>query len=507
MDDHLARMAEEFGDRTAFAVVDVGSMTFAEWDGAANAMARRLVDAGLEPGARVGIHLRPELALHWLVSYSAAHRAGGVAVPMNPRLAPAEVAHMLEHSGATAVVADGDLLRSDGEIGAGRLVALIDAGAEGGTPPPDSPVLSWGEVTSGDRTSFQVPRESEDLADILYTSGTTGRPKGVAVRHSNGSMIGAVEPNWSGAGWVHASPLFTFAGIALVYTPMKLGLQVIYQPRFDADRWLRVVEEEHPMAVFLVPTMAHLLIDHPRFADADLSSVQMCSVGSAPLAPFVVERLQEKMPDALVSNNYGMTEAGSAYCVMPKGEAVKRPAQWARSPRPRWCASSTSTTSRCPPTRWARYGCRCPGASASTSRTPRRRPRCGGTAGWSPVTSASSMRTATSTSWAAPRTSSSVVATTSTPPTSSTPWCSMTAVKEVAVVGAPHPVLGEDVVAFVVLHPGAEADSEELRAFGLEYLADYKVPRQFVFIDELPRNPTGKVVKPELRARVAGTPA
>ena len=84
-------------------------MTFAEWDGAANAMARRLVEAGLEPGARVGIHLRPELALRWLVSYSAAHRAGGVAVPMNPRLAPAEVAHMLEHSGATAVVADGDL--------------------------------------------------------------------------------------------------------------------------------------------------------------------------------------------------------------------------------------------------------------------------------------------------------------------------------------------------------------------------------------------------------------
>ena len=63
MDDHLARMAEEFGDRTAFAVVDGGSMTFAEWDGAANAMARRLLAVGLEPGARVGIHLRPEIGV------------------------------------------------------------------------------------------------------------------------------------------------------------------------------------------------------------------------------------------------------------------------------------------------------------------------------------------------------------------------------------------------------------------------------------------------------------
>ena len=64
------------------------------------------------------------------------------------------------------------------------------------------------------------------------------------------------------------------------------------------------------MAVFLVPAMAHLLLDHPGFDDADLSSVQICSVGSAPLAPFVLERLQERMPQAMVSNNYGMTEAG-----------------------------------------------------------------------------------------------------------------------------------------------------------------------------------------------------
>jgi acyl-CoA synthetase (AMP-forming)/AMP-acid ligase II len=77
------------------------------------------------------------------------------------------------------------------------------------------------------------------------------------------------------------------------------------------------------------------------------------------------------------------------------------------------------------------------------------------------------------------------------------------AVAEVAVVGAPHAVLGEDVVAFVVLHGGSEVDGEALRAYGLEYLADYKVPRQFHFVDELPRNATGKVIKPELRARLA----
>ena len=83
MDEHLARMAAEFGDRTAFEVVDVGSMTFAEWDGMANAMARGLVEAGLSPGDRVGIHLHPESALRWLVSYTAAHRAGGLSPAWN----------------------------------------------------------------------------------------------------------------------------------------------------------------------------------------------------------------------------------------------------------------------------------------------------------------------------------------------------------------------------------------------------------------------------------------
>jgi len=77
------------------------------------------------------------------------------------------------------------------------------------------------------------------------------------------------------------------------------------------------------------------------------------------------------------------------------------------------------------------------------------------------------------------------------------------AVREVAVVGAPHPVLGEDVVAFVVLHPGAQTDADALREFALGHLADYKVPRRYVFVDALPRNATGKVVKPELKARLA----
>jgi acyl-CoA synthetase (AMP-forming)/AMP-acid ligase II len=503
MDEHLGRMASEFGDRTAFSVVDVGTMTFAEWDGAANALARRLLDAGLEPGGRVGIHLQPEHALRWLVSYSAAHRAGGVAVPMSPRLAPAEVAHVLAHSGARAVVAAGDLVAQDLESGGGNLAVLIDAGAEGSGA--TAPILAWDEAVTGDRSPFQAPREKEDLADILYTSGTTGRPKGVAVRHSNGQMVGSVEPNWTGGGWLHSSPLFTFAGIALVYTPMKFGLQVIYQPRFDADRWLRVVEEERPVSVFLVPAMAHLLIDHPRFDEADLSCVQLCSVGSAPLAPYVVERLQAKMPDALVSNNYGMTEAGTAYAIMPQGEAVKRPGSVGQIAPPAVVKIVGDDGDPLPAGEVGEVRLQVPGrqreyyndpeATAETWRD-----------GWL-ITGDLGKLDGDGYLYIVGRSKDVIIRGGNNVHATDVEHALVQheAVKEVAVVGAPHPVLGEDVVAFVVLQPEVTASSDQLREFGLAQLADYKVPRQFVFVDALPRNPTGKVVKPELRARLAET--
>ncbi len=507
MDEHLGRMAQEFPDKVAFEVVDVGALTFAEWDGAANAMARRLLEAGLEPGGRVGLHLHPELALRWLVSYSATHRAGGVAVPMNPRLAPAEVGHVLSHSGATAVVTDGDLVQADLDSAGGQLITLIDAGTESGTSTtgPTS-VQGWSDAVAGDRSPFQAPRQDDDLADILYTSGTTGRPKGVAVRHSNGSMIPAVEPTWTGAGWVHASPLFTFAGIALVYTPMKMGLQVIYQPRFDAGRWFEVVETQRPVAVFLVPAMAHLLIDHPHFADADLSSVAMCSIGSAPLAPFVLERLQEKLPEAVVSNNYGMTEAGSAYCIMPQGEAVKRPGSVGKIAPPAVVRIVDENEVPLPADAVGEVRLQMPGrqreyyndpdASSATWRD-----------GWV-ITGDLGKLDADGYLYIVGRSKDVIIRGGNNVHATDVEHVLVQhdAVKEVAVVGAPHPVLGEDVVAFVVLHEGAQADGEQLRAFGLEHLADYKVPRQYVFIDALPRNPTGKVVKPELKARLADVP-
>ncbi len=500
--EQLHAMAELFGDETAYKVVGGESQTFAEWDAGASRLARGLIERGVSPGDRAVIHLDPANALRWMVAYAAIHRAGAVAVPMNHQLTQPEVERMLAHCGAQAGFVEESLLdRYSGKRPAALVTVPAASSEDDGVSTGDS--LTWSALTSNDAVYFQIPRDRSDLADILYTSGTTGDPKAVAVRHDNASLVPFYRPQWTGGTWLHASPPYTFAGLSFVYTPMKLGLQGIYMPSFDAGTWLRTIETDRPGAMFLVPAMATLLLEHPGFEMADLSSVQLCTVGSAPLAPHVLERLQGKMPSALVSNNYGMTEAGSVYCLMPPGEAVRRPGAVGKPLPPAEIVCVDTKGEAVATGDVGEVRIRIAGRPREYYSDPEATARTW-VDGWL-ITGDLGRLDADGYLYIVGRSKDVIIRGGNNihPTDVEYAIASHPAVHEVAVVGVQHPVLGEDLLAFVVLKPEMSATADELRDHTLTLLARYKVPRQWRFVDALPRNATGKVVKADLRARLA----
>jgi acyl-CoA synthetase (AMP-forming)/AMP-acid ligase II len=513
--EHLREQALAYGERIAYTVVDGGSMTFGQWESESNRLARSLVAIGVKKGDRISIYVCAEDALRFMVAYSAVHKAGAVAVPTNTRLVDVELERLLEHAGPSVVLTDPELSPLAQKVAASvpsvHHVVVAPDSAETGEP-----AWSWGDLSGHgtgkgfgkgpeDTRSFQVQVSGEDLADILYTSGTTGTPKGVAIRHRNVALIpGAPNPSYSGRCWLHASPLFTFAGIGFVYNPMQLGLYGVYQPRFDAARWLDVVEEKRPQFVFLVPSMAQLIAAHPRFSEADLSSILMCAVGSAPLAPATLRALQERMPEATVSNSYGMTEAGPAYCSMEKGEALRRIGSVGKPMPPLQIRIVDEEGRDLGPGEVGEAWMRMPGREREYYRDAE----------------------ATSSTWSEGwlrtgdfakldedgylyivgrkkdviiRGGNNIHAADVEGVLQEHP-----AVLEAAVVGVPHQVLGEDVAAVVVLSAGSRADPDELREYCATRLADYKVPRRLEIADSLPRNATGKVLKAKVRESLLG---
>jgi len=469
--DQLRMMAASFADDVACTNVTTNeTMTFAEWEARSNQVGRWLADQGVTKGDRVAILIPPWEPFAFLISYSATHKAGAVAVPLNTRLVEREIAALLEHSGSKVV------LRADSL------------------------------VFDGDDSEFQVPLASNDIADVMYTSGTTGRPKGVVVRHGNIAMVpNSMPPKVSPKGWLHASPMFTFAGISSTYNPMKLGMELLYMPRFDVDAWFDVVEQRQPSATFIVPAMAELLIASSRFVGADLSSLRICSLGSAPVAPATVKMLQDKMPRAMVSNAWGMTEAGPAFCFMPEEEREKRIGSVGKPmPPTEFRIVDEVTGEELAPRDIGELIVRNPGrereyfndpeATAATWRD-----------GWlhsgdlAFLDEDGFLYIVGRAKDVIIRGGNNIHAT-----DVESVLYEHLAVQEAAVASVPHDVLGEDVAAWIVLVDGAKPTDEmidDIKAFCADRLSDYKIPRRITFVNELPRNATGKVVKKDLPGR------
>jgi acyl-CoA synthetase (AMP-forming)/AMP-acid ligase II len=504
--DQLRFMARRDGDEVAYR--DLGSggaVTFGEWDSRSNALARGLAARGVVPGDRVSIYLPSEECLRWIVAYAAVHKAGAVAVPTNTRLSTRELAVILGHAEVRAQLTCAALLPAAREV-AGALPSLEVLVSDGATGSDGE--TAWDDAFDPDDGNFQAPVEFDDLADIMYTSGTTGLPKGVAVRHRNVAMIPNHEPPWTGAGWLHGAPLFTFAGISFIYNPMKMGMCGLYLPKFDAAQWLRIVGRERPTMAFLVPAMAELLVAHPDFATADLSSLQAVSIGSAPLAPKTLLALQERIPNATVSNSYGMTEAGPAYIVMPKDEVTRRIGSVGKPIPPMEIKIVDDDGNECRVREVGELLTRLPGYQREYYKDADATATTWTSDGWLRSGDLGYLDEDGFLYLVGRKKDLIVRGGHNVYPTDiESVILEHPNVQEAAVVGVPHDVLGEDIAAFVVPKPGAAIDADELKEFCASHLADYKRPRHVTFVDGLPRNATGKVMKHLLVDGMAGEAA
>jgi acyl-CoA synthetase (AMP-forming)/AMP-acid ligase II len=296
------------------------------------------------------------------------------------------------------------------------------------------------------------------------------------------------------------------AGLGFVYNPMKAGMTVLYLPKFDAGTWLDIVEHERPVIAFVVPAMARLLIHHPRFDAADLSSLKRVILGSAPLSPPTLQRLQAKLPGAAVLNSYGMTEGGHATFSMDPEGARTHPGAVGR-PRPSVEVKVVDDAGNpCPLGTVGEVITRYPSGHREYYKDPEATARMWAD-GWL-HTGDLGYLDADGYLYIVGRKKEMIVRGGMNVYADDVESVlhAHPAVVEAAVIGIPHEVLGEDVAAFVVLRPGMTLSAEELREFAGERLADYKVPRQVTFLDALPRNAGGKVLKSVL-ASLAGSPA
>jgi acyl-CoA synthetase (AMP-forming)/AMP-acid ligase II len=474
--DQLRWAAEHLGDEPGFVVHGVGSITYAEWHATSSRLAHGLIEAGVQAGDRVAMVLRPEDGLAFVQTYSAIHKAGGVAVPVNVRMAPNLVEGVLKHCEPAVTVVAPELLQ------------LAPNG------------VGWESLLTDNAADIQVDRDSDDLAEILYTSGTTSAPKGVAIRHSNSAMMITAEPQWTDRPWLHACPMFTFSGLTFVYQPMRMGMYTLYLPKFDTGEWLSLVESTRPKCVFLVPAMVELLLADSRTTETDWSSVEMVSVGSAPIAPATLLAMQEVVPDAMVTNSYSMTEAGTAYFFMPKGQLVTHPGSVGLAVPPAKVRIVSDDGADVPVGEVGNVQVKPAGKLREYYKVPAEAQDMFHEDGWlrtgdlGKVDSDGYLYIAGRAKDVIIRGGLNIHATDVESALYEHPG-----VREAAVIGVEHPVLGEDVVGFVVLTDEGAATADELIAWCKERVADYATPRRMYLVDEFPRNATGKVLKVELK--------
>lgn len=472
---------------------------------------------GLRRGDRVAIAMRnlPE----WSVAFWAAMVAGLVVVPLNAWWTGDQLAGAIEHAGARVVVADPERVAALGDRAG--LPPVVRVRGEGPTPPG---VVDWEDVVRPHDVLPEVEVTPDDTATLIYTSGTTGRPKGVVSSHRNhvtnalnvacvgrAAALAAArrgEPVTAPArpGTLLAYPLFHIAGLNGLYGAVLAGATLALLHHWDPDEALRLIATEQLTNASGVPSVlrdvVELAVEHPR----ETASLARIAMGGAPIPPSLVRRVATELSGrASAANGYGATETTSAVCVNTGADYAAHPDSVGRPvPGAELRIVNPDTGVEVPD---GTVGELCfrgpqimrgywqdPEATAAVLRD-----------GWLHTGDLGLRRAG----WVhvLDRAKDVVVR------GGENVFCgeveaallAQPGVLEAAVVGIPHPRLGEDVAAVLVATPGTAPDTDALRSALRATLPAFAVPSTLVWRgDPLPRTATGKILKSTLRQELAG---
>ena len=457
----------------------------------ADEVAAGFAQAGIVAGDRVGLLMGNRNA--FVTALAGLLRLGAVAVPMGTRLQQPEIAYILAHCGAVALVYDHELVA--------RLPApdeLPDLRHRWVDPPRDASPAGLNALP------VQPPVAEEDTAFILYTSGTTGRPKGAMLTHLNvvhsalhfqhQMALGPLDRSLLAVPVSHVTGL-----VAIIVSLWQAGGCTVLMPEFKASAFVGLAQRERITHTILVPAMYNLILLQPDFEQADLSAWRIGGYGGAPMPESTIDALARRLPGLGLINASGATETTSPATLLPAELAAARP-------------DSVGLALPCAEIRvmdgqghelapgesgelWIRGPMVVPGYWRNPEAT--RESFCGGfwkSGDVGSIDSAGFVRVLDRLKDMLNRGGYKIFSAEVENVLAACPG-----VIESAIIGKPCPVLGERIHAYVCLDD-TTINVQQLRDFCAARLADYKVPESFTLTDKpLPRNANGKLLKRLMR--------
>ena len=472
-------------------------LTYAELGDRAARIASTLRTLGLDTGDRVAVLLGNRLEYPEVACAIA--MAGLVMVPLNPRLTGPESQYILEHSGSRALILD-DALANIARNGVEELDLKV-LSIEGTTLGPSYEAA----LESASPEDPQVPIDETDPFCIAYTSGTTGRPKGVVISHRSRALTfycSAFEWNLaSGRRSIAVAPMYHGAGFAFGYAPVYTGGTVVMLRRWNPTELLELIQEHKAQSVFLVPTHAQMLreLGPEVLAQYDLSSLDTLFFNASALPWPLKQWVMEAFPGVGIHELYGSTEGGIVTNL--------RPVDMRRKPgsvgHPWFMTELKILGEDGAPVQPGEVGelfSRSPFLMSGYHNDPQATEECTtedgfltcgdmvvvDDEGYITIVDRKNDKIISGGVNIFPREVEEVLA-------------SQPDVVEAAVVGLPSAQWGEEIAAFVVLREGSNTTTEQLEEFCRGSLAGFKIPRRWEIVESLPRNAAGKILKRDLR--------